>query len=113
MTQLPHLPLTKVYSAPLPPDLEIVGLELGGHQGFNLELEASDVLSIVSQLQLALRHPGNTEASTEVVRSFIHSVLETGFKDCPETQKLIRMGFEPENDLTREEFAAQYPLEVP
>jgi hypothetical protein len=114
--QLPHLELKRVYAPPdepTPPDVTILAAELGGHEGFNLELEASDVLSIVSQLQLALRHPGNTGPSTEITRSFIHAVIETGFEHCPETQKLIRMGFEPKHDLTTEEFNALYPWEEP
>lgn len=93
--------------------MTIVAAELGGHEGFNLELEASAVLSIVSQLQLALRHPGNTGASTEIARSFIQAVIEKGFRHCPETQKLIRMGFDPDNDLTHEEFEAQFPQTQP
>ena len=112
MTQLPHLRLTKVYPvAPHPPDMVKVAQELKGHEGFNLELDASDVFTIVSQLQLALRHPGNTGPSVEVVLSFIHAVIETGFAHCPEVQNLLHMGLESLFDLTHGELDDLYPPE--
>lgn len=73
----------------------------------------SRVLILIAQLQLALRHPGNTGKSAEVAREFITNMTRAVCSQVPEAQELIDMGNNPAYDVTREYAASEFFGEQP
>jgi len=62
-----------------------------------LELGALEAVSIVGQLQLALRHPLNRGETTKIARLFIEQVR----RQVPEgLQRNIDAGFNPKMDIS-------------
>lgn len=72
-----------------------------------LEIDAVQALTIVSQIQLALRHPENQNDASAIARSLAQQIGGVLSQFDPELAKLIEAGWNPELDLTREEFEAQ------
>ena len=70
--------------------LERLLRELEGHPGVNLHLEGPQAFMLVAELQLALRHPGNTGTAAEVARSVIRVIGDTL---GPEARVLIERGW--------------------
>ena len=66
---------------------------------FPVEFDLASLVAIAANLQLALRHPGNSGASARVARSFVDGVIEmlevNGFSAHAE---LVRRGDKPEFD---------------
>ena len=61
-----------------------------------VELSALEAVSIVGQLQLALRHPANRGETTKIARRFIEQIR----RQVPEgLQRNIDAGFNPEFDV--------------
>lgn len=61
---------------------------------------------LVAQLQLALRHPGNIGNSAAIVYEMALNLTEMICSKIPEARGLIEMGWDPELDVTREEYQA-------
>lgn len=59
---------------------------------------------LISHLQLALRHPGNTGSSAEIARTMAHNMSEVLCQFHPEARQLIEQGWHPEFDMSREEW---------
>lgn len=64
---------------------------------------------LLAQLQLALRHPGNTGMSAEVARDMARNLQAAIAVHVPEAVALMEEGWHPEFDVTREEFKDQCP----
>ena len=58
----------------------------------HLDLTRWQAYCLIAQLQLALRHPGNTGMSRPVVEQIAHD-LESVFSDSPILSRLLRMGW--------------------
>lgn len=59
---------------------------------------------LVANLQLAIRHPGNTGASAEIAREMAENLTNMICSKVPQARNLIEQGWNPEYDLTREEY---------
>src|SRR5258708_5797312 len=66
---------------------------------FPLYLDQTSVLCLIANLQLALRHPGNTGASAAVARKFVDGMISR-MKDAGlvATAELARLGDDPAYD---------------
>lgn len=64
-----------------------------------LELDAAMTLSIISQLQLAFRHPQNTGPSREMVEKFIRYVIDKLDPEKGEIYQFFVMGFDKNYDV--------------
>lgn len=65
-----------------------------------LELSFTDLTVVISQVQLALRHPANVGVSSFRVRAFLEQVIGTLELDEPDLGPLLRMGFDPQHDVS-------------
>lgn len=56
---------------------------------------------LIGHLQLALRHPGNTGASTEVARQIIDHLAEaiSTVTETPEVKTIVEAGYNPTFDV--------------
>jgi hypothetical protein len=70
----------------------------------NFYLTLPQAMSIMSQLQLALRHPGNDRHSAEIANDLARILCEEICSVVPELLPIFELGWNSENDLTREEF---------
>lgn len=93
------------------PNFNRIKFVLSNIPPIQLEIDAVQALTIVSQIQLALRHPENQNDSSAIARSLAQQVGGLLSQFDPELAKLIEAGWNPERDLTREEFEAQTQLE--
>lgn len=66
---------------------------------------------LVSQLQLALRHPENTSASATIARQMAENLTQALCAYIPEAKELIDMGWNPAYDVTSEYFDAEFSSE--
>ncbi len=65
---------------------------------------------LIAQIQLALRHPGNTGASAEIAREIVLNMTEAICHYVPEARESIEMGWNPAYDATRDYFDAEFRL---
>jgi hypothetical protein len=63
---------------------------------------------LLSQLQLALRHPGNTGASALIARQIAENMADILCQYVPEARELIEMGWDDAHDVSREYFDAEF-----
>ncbi len=68
------------------------------------DMDTSTAITLVGQLQLALRHPGNRGESAAVTDHFVRAMIETLSKD--DASGILRTGlmagFDPNCDMTRQ-----------
>lgn len=71
-------------------------------------------LILISQLQLALRHPENKGPSTEIARQMISNMAQViaTATDTPEVLEIVAMGSHPEFDMKDEEADQYFGTEV-
>jgi hypothetical protein len=71
---------------------------------FNLVFTMLEAIAILSQLQVALRHPENngdlSKIATEVARGLQRGIC----LEIPEIQPILELGWNPIKDLTMQEF---------
>jgi hypothetical protein len=79
--------------------------EIRGADGYRLklELDLGVLVALVSQCNLAFRHPLNTGASKETVQRLIHEIIDQLeiVDDLPRTAELLRLGEDPRFDESR------------
>lgn len=63
------------------------------------KLNIISATSIISQLQLAFRHPENTGSSRQLVENLVRDWIEKLDPEHGDIYKLLMMGFEPDFDF--------------
>lgn len=71
------------------------------HGVFIAEMPFEDVIILIAQIQLALRHPGNTGYSSQRARKIIEAMIAMMERSEPAVGPLLRMGFDPQHDVPR------------
>ena len=71
------------------------------HHHFTWEADFGDLVLLVAQVQLALRHPGNTGHAAQRVRTVIDHVICAMEQSEPEIGPLLRLGYDPAHDVER------------
>lgn len=61
-------------------------------------------LILIAHIQLALRHPRNTSSGAEFAREMAQHLTSAIEAYIPGAQQLIEKGWNPDADMTREEF---------
>jgi hypothetical protein len=81
-----------------PPNLDRCAFEMGGMPPITVQFDAAALMSVISVIQLAARHPASRSFSSisEAV-GFVRSVQKIYPAEC---QKLIECGFDPGFDVT-------------
>jgi hypothetical protein len=78
---------------------------------FDFKLDFMQVQFIIANMQLALRHPGNTgvcaEFARKLIAQLIDQVTQIGF---PHTALMLELGSDPEEDLPNEDIPAVPPF---
>ena len=64
----------------------------------SIDCDVITAMSVIGQLQLASRHPGNTGASRQIAEKFARDLQEMVIRVAPENAELIEMGWNPAND---------------
>jgi len=73
---------------------------LGDQLDIELHLGLSSAMYLVAQLQLAMRHPGNTGEAPEIARGFIDGVIQIMARGgYPATAEVARAGDDPKHDV--------------
>jgi len=65
---------------------------------FPFELDATGVLCLVAQLQLATRHPRNTGTSADWARGFVAGLVRQVEEISPSLAESLRLGDDPQYD---------------
>jgi hypothetical protein len=65
----------------------------------SIDLDVVTAMSIIAQIQLALRHPGNTGKSAAIAASFARVLQELIVAVAPENERIIEMGWNPDLDV--------------
>ena len=87
----PHMPPGDRRRPPADFLREVEALQKGGHR-IRVELSPMEAVYLVSQLQMAVRHPGNAgEPAALSVR--LVDVIRQYFSDCPAVLEAIRLGW--------------------
>lgn len=73
------------------------------HGNFGISVTFSVAVTLVAQLQLALRHPENKGPTTGIVRTFIKSMIAAMEHSEPAIGPILRKGDNPEHDVPRQE----------
>jgi len=68
-----------------------------------LELTALEAMTLLSQMQLALRHPANRGPSADLVRKIAQVLEQFLAKLGPATAEICRRGWEPEHDVVKDD----------
>lgn len=63
---------------------------------------------LIAQLQLALRHPGNTGSSAALARDFAENLTKAVCHFIPEAKALIEQGWDSAYDINREHFELEF-----
>lgn len=66
---------------------------------------------LVAQLQLALRHPGNTGEGATVAYQIAQNLAKAICSYVPEAKELIDQGWNPAYDVTKDYFDAEFSEE--
>ena len=64
-----------------------------------LLLDYANVASLIGQLQLAFRHPGNTGPSRTMAEELVRDLIERLDPDHGELYDIFMQGFDPQFDL--------------
>ncbi|HEV3443730.1 MAG TPA: hypothetical protein VG099_03755, partial [Gemmataceae bacterium] len=67
-----------------------------GH--FELQASFGDIVILVAQVQLALRHPGNQSHCSREARRIVTDIIESIEKHEPRAGELLRQGFDARFD---------------
>jgi len=67
-----------------------------------LELTALEAMTLLGQMQLALRHPANRGASADLVRKIAQVIEQFLAKLGPATAEICRRGWAPEHDVVED-----------
>jgi hypothetical protein len=89
------------------PDFKHIDRLLENAQSIGMKITAPRAFVLLSQLQLALRHPENNGASAEIARDIAQRLSDRLSAIDPAIAALIAQGWHPEFDATREEFEQQ------
>lgn len=68
------------------------------HPLVTLELTHIQVFTVISQMQLALRHPGNDGASEATSRDMLQKMIDKIAPDDGPLRALLIAGFDPSQD---------------
>lgn len=79
--------------------LEGVERELRGVKEIELTLNAADAFVLISQLQLALRHPDNQGRSAIIARKIVERLRSVLAQGRPAVEEIIRRGYDPQHDV--------------
>jgi hypothetical protein len=63
---------------------------------------------LISQLQLALRHPENDGGGSAIAREIAEHLTDALCFHIPEARALIELGWNPDNDVTRDYYDAEF-----
>lgn len=69
------------------------------HGHFTLQCPFSSIVTLVAQLQLALRHPGNRGEPARETRRVIDDIINTLGATEPRVAELLRLGDDPGQDV--------------
>jgi hypothetical protein len=69
---------------------------------FLFEVDCTCLISIIGNLQLALRHPNNVGPSARAVRQLIDQVIAAIELEAPYVAQMLRRGDNPAHDQMRE-----------
>jgi hypothetical protein len=89
------------------PDFERIDRLLNKAKPIEMAITAPRAIVLLSQLQLALRHPENNGVSAEIARDMARRLSAHLSAIDPAIAALIAQGWHPEFDATREEFEQQ------
>jgi hypothetical protein len=73
------------------------------HGHFTMELPFGQVVTLVAQVQLALRHPGNAGPAAADARRMVEDVIASLGAEEPALAGLLRRGFDPAHDVAKEQ----------
>lgn len=74
------------------------------HEFFTLEIGFADLIMLIAQVQLALRHPANRGESARRMRSMVERIVRELEESEPTIGELLRLGFDARHDVAvREE----------
>lgn len=63
---------------------------------------------LISQIQLAARHPGNTGPSAAIARQIADNMTDAICHHIPEARETIEQGWNPAYDVTRDYFETEF-----
>lgn len=69
------------------------------HPEVVLRMQWTTLTVIISQMQLALRHPGNKGWSAKRATDWLKKIIDMVEKLEPDLAIALRMGFQPEHDV--------------
>lgn len=72
------------------------------HGHFRWDAAFSDLVVILAQVQLALRHPSNAGASAQRAREILNAWIDSLASQEPGVASPLRMGFDPQQDVPHE-----------
>lgn len=72
------------------------------HRTFKLEMPFGAVVTIVSHIQVALRHPGNQGYAAQEAQRIAEAIIDTIAEEEPVLAALLRKGFDPTYDVPRD-----------
>lgn len=67
------------------------------------EMSLTQAISLIGQLQLALRNPANTGASRDFAEGFVKALIDRIDPTRGDVWKFLRLGFNPKFDEVRDE----------
>ena len=72
------------------------------HGTFKLEIGFSELLALVGNVQLALRHPGNKGETARIARNLLDAIIASVAAQDPFCAQMLRLGFDERHDVPRE-----------
>jgi len=69
------------------------------HPTFAVEMPMGNIIVLVAQMQLALRHPRNNGDSAKTCRDFCEQVIAEIARAEPELAEILTWGFDPSKDI--------------
>jgi hypothetical protein len=71
------------------------------HGDFTVQMPFHDAVTIIAQVQLALRHPGNVGLSAKIARDAMEEWITCLDLASPGIGEQLRAGFDPQFDVQR------------
>lgn len=78
---------------------ELMTKLLEKHPRLGVELPTEEIPVVIANLQLALRHPGNSGLSAKITRRFVDFLIATMEQLMPGIGKYLNKGFDPSQDV--------------
>lgn len=71
------------------------------HSCFEMVMSFEEAITIIAQIQVALRHPGNVGNTSKQARELIEGMISHLEKQEPVLGPLLRKGFDPACDVSQ------------